>query len=250
MNRLLDIFSFSEDSPLIFTQADFWVFFSVVYFIYAIVYSKKSLRSAYLFAISILFYYKTSGLFIGILLFSTINDFFLGKAIYRSKSVILQKFLVAISVIINLGTLCYFKYAYFFTDSYNYLFQTNYEVINYLAQLANTWGEVDYFTVDKIILPVGISFYTFQTISYSVDIYRKQIKPLKLYYRLWFFCKLFSAVGSRSYCTSSRFCSADPKGNQDHQSRIRTSDLYDPKRIDQKNVVCRLYRGKFYGSGF
>ncbi len=191
MNRFIDIFSFSEDSPLIFTQADFWIFFAAVYFIYAIVYSKKSLRSAYLFAISILFYYKTSGLFIGILLFSTVNDFFLGKAIYNNKSVILQKILVAISVIINLGTLCYFKYAYFFTDSYNYLFQTDYEVINYLAQWANTWGEVDYFTVDKIILPVGISFYTFQTISYSVDIYRKQIKPLNSIIDFGFFVSFF-----------------------------------------------------------
>ncbi len=191
MNRLIDIFSFSEDFPLIFTQANFWIFFAVVYFIYSIVYRKKSLRSAYLFAISLLFYYKTSGLFIGILLFSTVNDFFLGRAIYNSKSDIVKKTLVAVSVIINLGTLCYFKYAYFFTESYNYLFQSNYEVINYLAQWANTWSEVDYFTVDKIILPVGISFYTFQTISYSVDIYRKQIKPLDSIIDFGFFVSFF-----------------------------------------------------------
>ncbi len=205
MNRLLDIFSFSEDSPLIFTQADFWIFFAVLYFIYAIVYSKKDLRSAYLFAISLLFYYKTSGLFIGILLFSTINDFFLGKAIYKSKSVILQKTLVAISVIINLGTLCYFKYAYFFTESYNYLFQTNYEVINYLAQWTNTWSGVDYFTVDKIILPVGISFYTFQTISYSVDIYRKQIKPLKSIIDFGFFVSFFPQLVAGPIVRASDF---------------------------------------------
>ncbi|WP_074408855.1 MBOAT family O-acyltransferase [Aquimarina megaterium] len=191
MNRLIDIFSFSEDFPLIFTQANFWIFFAVIYFIYAIVYSKKNLRSAYLFAISLLFYYKTSGLFIGILLFSTVNDFFLGRAIYKSRSVLLQKTLVAISVIINLGTLCYFKYAYFFTESYNFLFQTDYEVINYLAQWTNTWSGVDYFTVDKIILPVGISFYTFQTISYSVDIYRKQIKPLTSIIDFGFFVSFF-----------------------------------------------------------
>ena len=205
MNRLIDIFSFSEDSPLIFTQADFWIFFAVVYFLYAILYSKQSLRSAYLFAISILFYYKTSGLFIGILLFSTINDFFLGKAIYKSKSVLLQKILVAVSVIINLSTLCYFKYAYFFTESYNYLFSTNYEVINYLAQWANRWGEVDYFTVDKIILPVGISFYTFQTISYSVDIYRKQIKPLNSIIDFGFFVSFFPQLVAGPIVRASEF---------------------------------------------
>ena len=191
MNRLIDIFSFSEDFPLIFTQADFWIFFAVIYFLYAIIYSKKNLRSAYLFAISLLFYYKTSGLFIGILLFSTVNDFFLGKAIYHSKSIIVKKLLVAFSVIINLSTLCYFKYAYFFTESYNTLFNTDYEVINYLAQFANSWANADYFTVDTIILPVGISFYTFQTISYSVDIYRKQIEPLRSIIDFGFFVSFF-----------------------------------------------------------
>ncbi|WP_378177374.1 MBOAT family O-acyltransferase [Aquimarina sp. SS2-1] len=191
MNRLKDIFSFSEDFPLIFTQADFWIFFAVIYFVYAIVYRKKAIRSAYLFAISLLFYYKTSGLFIGILLFSTFNDFFLGKAIYHSTSVTVKKLLVAVSVIINLGTLSYFKYAYFFTESYNSLFNTDYQVINYLAQFANTWASVDYFTVDTIILPVGISFYTFQTISYSVDIYRRQIKPLNSIIDFGFFVSFF-----------------------------------------------------------
>ncbi|WP_108867902.1 MBOAT family O-acyltransferase [Aquimarina aquimarini] len=205
MNRLIDIFSFSEEFPLIFTQANFWIFFAVVYFIYAIVYSNKNLRSAYLFAISLLFYYKTSGFFIGILLFSTVNDFFLGKAIYKSRSVILQKILVAISVIINLSTLCYFKYAYFFADSYNYLFQTDYEVINYLAQWANTWATTDYFTVDKIILPVGISFYTFQTISYSVDIYRKQIKPLNSIIDFGFFVSFFPQLVAGPIVRASDF---------------------------------------------
>ncbi|MAQ75264.1 MAG: membrane-bound O-acyltransferase family protein [Aquimarina sp.] len=190
---------------MIFTQADFWIFFAVIYFIYALLYRKKSLRSAYLFAISLLFYYKTSGLFIGILLFSTINDFFLGKAIYNSTSITKKKLLVAVSVIINLGTLCYFKYAYFFTDSYNYLFQTNHEVINYLAQWANTWSQVNYFTVDKIILPVGISFYTFQTISYSVDIYRKEIKPLDSIIDFGFFVSFFPQLVAGPIVRASEF---------------------------------------------
>ncbi len=191
MNRILEIFSFSEEVPLIFTQANFWIFFAVIYFIYALLYRKTSLRSAYLFAISLLFYYKTSGLFVGILLFSTLNDFFLGKLVYQSASVLVKKIAIAVSVIINLGTLCYFKYAYFFTDSYNALFHTKYEVFNHLAHWANTMGAVDYFTIDKIILPVGISFYTFQTISYSIDIYRKQIKPLDSIIDFGFFVSFF-----------------------------------------------------------
>ena len=191
MNRLLDIFSFSEDTPLLFTQISFWIFFALVYLIYAITYKKKSLRITYLFAVSLLFYYKTSGLFIGILLFSTVNDFFLGKGIYHSKSIITKKILVSVSVCINLATLCYFKYAYFFTDSFNSLFKTDYEVINHLALWTNTIAQHDYFTVDSIILPVGISFYTFQTISYSVDIYRQQLKPINNIIDFGFFVSFF-----------------------------------------------------------
>ena len=191
MNRLKNIFNFSEDFPLIFTQADFWIFFGIMYFIFSLVYKKRHLRSSYLFLVSLLFYYKTSGLFIGILLFSTINDFFIGKAIYNSTNQIKRKALVAISVFINLATLFYFKYAYFFTDSYNSLFDTKYGVFNYLAYWANSFSGIDYFTMDNIILPVGISFYTFQTISYSVDIYRKQLKPINSIIDFGFFVSFF-----------------------------------------------------------
>ncbi len=190
-NRLKDIFYFTEDFPLVFTQANFWIFFAIIYFVYALIYRKKSTRSAYLFFISLFFYYKTSGLFIGILLFSTINDFFLGKAIYKAKSVLKKKIFVSVSVIINLATLCYFKYAYFFAASYNSIFNTNHHIINHLAKFANTWSGYDYFTIDSIILPVGISFYTFQTISYSVDIFRKEIEPLKSIIDFGFFVSFF-----------------------------------------------------------
>ncbi len=191
MKKLQEIFSFSEDTPLLFTQINFWIFFAIVYLIYAVIYKKKNLRIPYLFFISLLFYYKTSGLFVGILIFSTINDFFIGKGIYHTKSIVKKKFLVGISVFINLLTLCYFKYAYFFTDSFNSLFKTNYEVINHLALWTNSISQYDYFTVDSIILPVGISFYTFQTISYSVDIYRKQLKPINNIIDFGFFVSFF-----------------------------------------------------------
>ncbi len=191
MNRLHEIFSFSEDTPLLFTQVSFWIFFVLVYLIYAVIYKKKNLRVPYLFLISLIFYYKTSGLFIGILIFSTINDFFIGKGIYQTQSITKKKLLVGLSVFINLATLCYFKYAYFFTDSFNSLFKTDYEVINHLALWTNNISQYNYFTVDSIILPVGISFYTFQTISYSVDIYRKQLKPIDNIIDFGFFVSFF-----------------------------------------------------------
>jgi len=191
MNRLYDIFEFSEDFPLIFTQANFWIFFVVTYFLFALFYKKIALRNTYLLLASLFFYYKTSGLFVGILVFSTITDFFFGKAIYKSQNRTIRYLFVTLSVVINLSVLCYFKYAYFFTDSFNMLFGTQYEVFNWLAHWGNGFANQNYFTVDKIILPVGISFYTFQTISYSVDIFRKKLKPLDSILDFGFYVSFF-----------------------------------------------------------
>ncbi|MGB3342472.1 MAG: MBOAT family O-acyltransferase [Aequorivita sp.] len=191
MNRLLDIFKFSEEQPLIFTQANFWIFFAVVYFVFALVYKKIRLRNAYLFLISLFFYYKTSGLFVGILIFSTLLDYFIGQGIFRSNSRHQRLFLVTVSVVVNLSVLSYFKYAYFFTDSFNALFHTHYEVMNWLGYWGNSFSNQTYFTLDKIILPVGISFYTFQTISYSVDVYRKKVKPLSSILDFGFYVSFF-----------------------------------------------------------
>lgn len=191
MNRLLDIFKFSEEHPLIFTQANFWIFFAVVYFVFALIYKKISLRNTFLFLVSLFFYYKTSGLFVGILIFSTLLDYFIGQGIFKSSSKQKRLFLVTLSVVVNLSVLSYFKYAYFFTDSFNALFHTHYEVVNWLGYWGNSFSNQQYFTLDKIILPVGISFYTFQTISYSVDVYRKKVKPLNSILDFGFYVSFF-----------------------------------------------------------
>jgi len=205
LERLRGIFAFSDESPLIFTQADFWIFFAATYFLFALVYKRTHLRSAYLFLVSLFFYYKTSGLFVGILLFSTVNDYYIGKWIHASARRSIRNFLVTYSVIINLGILSYFKYAYFFTDSFNSLFGTQHEVFNWLGQFANGFFDTPYFTVDKIILPVGISFYTFQTLSYTIDIYRKQLTPLRSMIDFGFFVTFFPQLVAGPIVRASEF---------------------------------------------
>lgn len=175
---------------MIFTQFFFWGFFAIVLAFYSIVHKKRGLRNAFLFFVSLFFYYKTSGLFISILLFSTLSDYIIGHCIYNSKKQLFKKLWVATSVIINLFVLCYFKYAYFFTESFNSFFQTNYEVFNHFAQWTNDIADTN-FTVNQILLPVGISFYTFQTISYAVDIYREEIKPVKSILDFGFYVSFF-----------------------------------------------------------
>lgn len=191
MEVLQNIFEFSDKNPLIFTRMNFWVFFAVAYFIFSLLYKRTQLRNSFLLLASLFFYYKTSGLFVLLLLFSTVVDYFLGKYIYKQTTQWKRKLGVTLSVIINLGALSYFKYAYFFTDSFNHFFHTNSQVFNHLAYWANGFHTEGYFNANVIILPVGISFYTFQTISYSVDIYRHRVKPLNSILDFGFYVSFF-----------------------------------------------------------
>ncbi len=178
MNRLKEIFAFSDEFPLIFTQADYWIFFTVLYLIFSFLYKRIRLRNTYLLLASLFFYYKTSGLFVGLLVFTTIGNFLLGAGIYKARAKTIKHILLSLSVALNLFILSYFKYSYFLVDSLNYLFGTSYHVSHWLAEWGNSFSNAGYFTVDKIILPIGISFYLFQTITYCVDIYRGKLKPL------------------------------------------------------------------------
>jgi len=187
---LIQIMSFNSASPMIFTKFSFWGYFIIAYSVYAIIYKKIALRNGYLFLISLFFYYKTSHLFFILLLFSTVTDFYIGNAVYRSISARARLWLVALSISINLAVLMYFKYAYFFTESYNTVFHTDFEVFNHLSHWSNEWLGTS-FNVNKIILPVGISFFTFQTISYTVDIYRKRIEPVKNLVDFGFYVSFF-----------------------------------------------------------
>jgi len=181
---------YSEDKPMLFTRLYFWVFFTILLGIYSILYKKKALRNAYLFVMSLFFYYKSGGYFFTLLIFSTIADYTLGQLIYRSQKLTKKKLYLATSIIINLGLLSYFKYSYFFTDMINRIFHTNFEVVNILAQWSNEMTGSS-FNVSTIILPVGISFYTFQTISYTFDIYRNKVKPVNNIIDFGFYVSFF-----------------------------------------------------------
>jgi alginate O-acetyltransferase complex protein AlgI len=190
MNRLYDIFAFNEQKPLIFTQLDFWLFFIAVMILFSFTHKNYLIRSFYLTVVSLFFYFKTSGLYVILLGVSLVVNYFLGKGIYAAPTERRKKWFIVLSVLFNVLTLAYFKYAYFFTDSFNALFQTDFQVVNQLAYWANGVVGEKYF-VEKIILPVGVSFFTFQSISYVVDIYRKEIEPVKNFFDYTFFVTFF-----------------------------------------------------------
>lgn len=179
LNEIIrNIFLYNENEPLSFTALYFWVFFGVMLAGYSFIYKRNHARNAFLFVLSIFFYYKTSGFFFTILLFSTVTDYLLGFRIHAAKKQLHRKLWLAASISLNLIVLIYFKYAYFFADSFNNLIGSNWQPINYFAQAANSALGTT-FRVDQILLPVGISFFTFQTMSYAIDVYRKEIEPVK-----------------------------------------------------------------------
>ena len=172
---LHNIFSFNEEYPLLFTQFNFWAFFALVFALFAVFHRKRLLRNSFLFFASVFFYYKTSGLFVLILIFDMFYNYLIGIRLDKSPRQWARKTYMIVGVVLNLAILCYFKYAYFFTDAYNTIVGSQHEVINWLAQWTNDWTGKNYFDASKILLPVGISFYTFQNISYVVDVYRKKV---------------------------------------------------------------------------
>jgi len=190
MDRLIQAFSFNAEEPLIFTQLDFWLFFIVVMIVFSFLHKFFLARSIFLTAISVFFYFKTSGLYVTLLVLSLIVNYFLGDTIFKSKSDKAKKWIIGLSVFFNISILGYFKYAYFFTGAFNEMFHTNFEVLNQFALWGNGFfGEGTFVT--KILLPVGVSFFTFQSISYVIDIYRKEVKPVKNFFDYTFFVTFF-----------------------------------------------------------
>jgi D-alanyl-lipoteichoic acid acyltransferase DltB (MBOAT superfamily) len=145
-----------------FDSREFLIFFAVVFAAWLFVRNAdRSIRNGFLLLASYYFYGSWSLQFLLLLMLSTFVDYALGQAIYNSTDARRRKQLIGVSVAVNLGILGFFKYFNFFIDS----------AIMMLPEGSFAAPAL------KVILPVGISFYTFQSLSYTIDVYRKNIKP-------------------------------------------------------------------------
>lgn len=155
-SEIIHLLRYDPEEPMIFTSGLFLWVFLVFSFIYSRLGSRNTLRIAFVTLFSYYFYYKSSGLYFLALAFVTVSDFFLARLIAREPLRSNRaKLLMGASVGIDLALLGYFKYVNFFGSLF-----------------CGSWTPVD------IFLPVGVSFFTFQSLSYSIDIYRGKIKPL------------------------------------------------------------------------
>ena len=179
--RLPDILRFDRESPMIFSSGLF--LFCALFFlpIYMLLRRTTTLRIVYVALFSLFFYYESSGEYVLILLFAATLDYCIGRAMGRSEDPRQRKRLLLTSICVNLGMLSYFKYFYFLLD----LGQTLLSAVGIATPPAVPLEARDYF------IPAGISFYTFQTLSYTVDIYRREITPLKRWIDYLFYLSFF-----------------------------------------------------------
>ncbi len=204
-NFLGNLFAFDQAHPLLFTQFYFWAFFALVFALFSLVHSKPLLRNGYLFAVSLFFYYKTSGIFLTLLLFVIVYNYLAARWLHRLKEERWRSILTVVSVVVDLGILAYFKYAYFLTDFVNNLFGLSLEVHDVLGELLNMCTGSSLFRVDAIILPVGISFFTFQAVSYIVDVKRRKIQPVRNFLDFGFYLSFFPQLVAGPIVRASEF---------------------------------------------
>lgn len=151
---------------MIFNSLDFAVFLPIVFVLYWFV-TKRSLKLQNLLIViaSYVFYAWWDYRFLGLIVASTFVDFSVARLLAHKAYLNKRKILLLVSLLFNLGLLGFFKYYNFFIESW----VTAWESIGVAMQTSTL----------NIILPVGISFYTFQTLSYTIDVYRKKIEPSK-----------------------------------------------------------------------
>ncbi len=170
--KLISVLSFDEANPLLFNTGLFLILFPIFIGIYQLLQRFRTAKLLFVILFSLYFYYKSSAEYCFILLGVCVSDYMLGLLMEKCSKLWQRKSVVALNVIINTGMLVYFKY-------FNLIYET---VANFTAQ---SFDPLD------IVLPAGISFFTFRSISYIVDIYRGEIKACRDFLAYTFYLTFF-----------------------------------------------------------
>ena len=175
VNNLFKLLQYDPQSPLLFSSGLFWILFLIFLPIYGLLQGKRWKMMAFVVFFSLYFYYKSSGFFFLLLVCTSLIDWGLSRLIVRQRKKSVKLLIMWLSIGVSLSILGYFKYANFFLWNWNAMVEGNFQPLD-------------------IILPVGISFYTFQSISYIVDVYKEKIKPTESWLQYIFFLSFFPAL--------------------------------------------------------
>jgi alginate O-acetyltransferase complex protein AlgI len=170
-NQIMNFIMYSTEKPWFFTEFSFLLVFGIFLLFYALLINQNYWRKIYIILFSLFFYYKSSGPFIGLFGLMILSDYFFAIQIHKSNGN-KKKILLLISLIYSSSFLLYFKYSNFFITNCNDLFGTE-------------------FIKGNLFLPIGISFYTFQSISYLLDVYKKEIPPAENFSDYTFYMTFF-----------------------------------------------------------
>ena len=160
---------------MVFSSVIFLVYFLPVFLLIYFL-SPKQLKNAVLLISSIFFYAWGAPKFIFAILATTIVDFYFVKQLHHSQTEKKRKLFLILSLMLNVGMLFYFKYCNFFVENFN-------SILGAIGVKELSWT--------KIILPIGISFYTFESLTYVIDVYRKVHKPLTNFFQYQLYIILF-----------------------------------------------------------
>lgn len=200
LDKLKDIFLYDSANPMIFNSGVFFILFILFIIYYAFQYKNKTSVTVFVILFSIFFYYKSSGLYFGILIFTSITDYSFAIFVNKAAKKFWKKFWLILAVWSSLGILFYFKYTNFVLENFvnfikllgdfplitEFIRNTNTDAFKSFSDIAN-----NNFQPFDIFLPIGISFYTFQSISYVLDVYQKKLKPTKNFLDYAFFLSFF-----------------------------------------------------------
>lgn len=197
-HNLGELLSYEADKPMIFTSGIFWAIFLVFIPIYSMLRSRKWQMLTFVVAFSLFFYYKSSGWFFLLLVATSVIDWTLSRLMARLEKSWQRRVCLWTSIGISLSILGFFKYANFFLWNWNAMVEGNFQPLD-------------------IILPVGISFYTFQSISYIVDVYKKRIAPTATWLEYTFFLSFFPQLVAGPIVRADHFLPQIE--NRNHASR-------------------------------
>lgn len=184
--KIWDLLQYDPAQPLLFSSGLFLFLFTIFIWIYIILSPYERPRLIFVALFSFYFYYKSSGFYFLLLLSASIIDYNLANWLFKAKDHRLKKIFLLLSLTANLGVLGYFKYYNFIADNVGIL----------------TGREATHF---DIFLPVGISFFTFQSLSYTIDIYRGHLKPVKSFLDYAFYLSFFPQLVAGPIVRASEF---------------------------------------------
>ena len=186
IHKFFQLFVYNAEEPLLFNSGFFLFLFTAFLWGYIILSPTHRPKLIYVTLFSLYFYYKSSGEYFVLLIFATVVDFTLAKLIYSTEEKWKRKLYIVFTLLVNLGLLGYFKYT-------NFLFET-FSIVTGSA-----------FKPFDIFLPVGVSFFTFQSLSYTLDIYRGNLKPVENIIDYAFFVSFFPQLVAGPIVRASDF---------------------------------------------